>query len=75
MVGGCLAQKDRDLVRERAPWVDVVFGTHNLHRVLDLLDQAEEWGPVTEIQESPADGGRLPSPTCPPGASWPTPPG
>ncbi|MFH1330176.1 MAG: tRNA (N6-isopentenyl adenosine(37)-C2)-methylthiotransferase MiaB [Actinomycetota bacterium] len=52
VVGGCLAQKDRDLVRERAPWVDVVFGTHNLHRVLDLLDHAEEWGPVTEIPES-----------------------
>ena len=52
VVGGCLAQKDRDLVRRRAPWVDVVFGTHNLHRVLALLDQAEEWGPVTEILEA-----------------------
>ena len=49
MVGGCLAQKDQELVREKAPWVDVVFGTHNLHRVLDLLDYAEEWGPITEI--------------------------
>ena len=29
-VGGCLAQKDRDGVQERAPFVDVVFGTHNL---------------------------------------------
>jgi tRNA-2-methylthio-N6-dimethylallyladenosine synthase len=61
VVGGCLAQKDRDLVRERAPWVDVVFGTHNLHRVLDLLDRAEEWGPVTEIQESSADDDGFPS--------------
>jgi tRNA-2-methylthio-N6-dimethylallyladenosine synthase len=49
VVGGCLAQKDRDTVRDRAPWVDVVFGTHNLHRVVDLLDHAEEWGPITEI--------------------------
>jgi tRNA-2-methylthio-N6-dimethylallyladenosine synthase len=49
MVGGCLAQKDRESVQEKAPWVDVVFGTHNLHRVLDLLDYAEEWGPITEI--------------------------
>jgi len=49
LVGGCLAQKDRDLVQEKAPWVDVVFGTHNLHRVVTLLDHAEEWGPVTEI--------------------------
>ena len=56
VVGGCLAQKDRDLVRQRAPWVDVVFGTHNLPRVLDLLDRAEEHGPVTEIREEPLGG-------------------
>ena len=49
LVGGCLAQKDREIVQEKAPWVDVVFGTHNLHRVIDLLDHAEEWGPVTEV--------------------------
>jgi len=52
VVGGCAAQKDRELVRQRAPWVDVVLGTHNLHRVVHLLDQAEEWGPVTEIVDS-----------------------
>src|ERR1700729_398497 len=28
-VGGCLAQKDREVITARAPWVDVVFGTHN----------------------------------------------
>ncbi len=49
VVGGCAAQKDRDLVRERAPWVDVVMGTHNLDRVLDLMDHAENWGPITEV--------------------------
>ena len=49
VVGGCAAQKDRELVREKAPWVDVVLGTHNLDRVVHLMDQAEEWGPVTEI--------------------------
>ncbi len=31
-VGGCLAQKDRDTVLRKAPWVDVVFGTHNSFR-------------------------------------------
>jgi tRNA-2-methylthio-N6-dimethylallyladenosine synthase len=51
VVGGCAAQKDRELVRERAPWVDVVMGTHNLDRVLDLMDHAEEWGGITEIIE------------------------
>jgi tRNA-2-methylthio-N6-dimethylallyladenosine synthase len=49
VVGGCAAQKDRDTIRSRAPWVDVVMGTHNLDRVLDLLDHAEHWGPITEV--------------------------
>src|SRR5690606_3235753 len=53
VVGGCAAQKDRDLVRQRAPWVDVVVGTHNLDRVVPLLDYVEEWGPVTEIVDQP----------------------
>ncbi len=51
VVGGCTAQKDKEIVRERASWVDVVFGTHNTHRVIELLDHVEEWGPVTEIWE------------------------
>jgi tRNA-2-methylthio-N6-dimethylallyladenosine synthase len=39
-VGGCLAQKDRGLIVERAPWVDVVFGTHNLGALPVLLERA-----------------------------------
>ena len=39
-VGGCLAQKDRELVARRAPWVDVVFGTNNLGSLPALLDRA-----------------------------------
>src|SRR6476659_3312354 len=50
-VGGCLAQKDRDLVRERAPHVDVVFGTHNLAHAPELLARARAEGPVVEILE------------------------
>ncbi|NDB29320.1 tRNA (N6-isopentenyl adenosine(37)-C2)-methylthiotransferase MiaB, partial [archaeon] len=49
LVGGCAAQKDKTLVRDRAPWVDVVMGTHNLTNVINLLNQSEDWGPVTEI--------------------------
>jgi tRNA-2-methylthio-N6-dimethylallyladenosine synthase len=60
-VGGCAAQKDRDSIRKRAGWVDVVFGTHNVHRVLDLLDHADEWGPITEIAEEAAVGSDVPS--------------
>jgi tRNA-2-methylthio-N6-dimethylallyladenosine synthase len=51
VVGGCLAQKDRDLVRERAPHVDVVFGTHNVHRAAELVAQARTGGPIVEILE------------------------
>jgi tRNA-2-methylthio-N6-dimethylallyladenosine synthase len=43
-VGGCLAQKDQGRVLERAPWVDVVFGTHNLHSLPVLLRRAREQG-------------------------------
>ncbi|GAA3660983.1 tRNA (N6-isopentenyl adenosine(37)-C2)-methylthiotransferase MiaB [Nocardioides ginsengisoli] len=39
-VGGCMAQKDRDTVVKKAPWVDVVFGTHNIGSLPALLDRA-----------------------------------
>jgi tRNA-2-methylthio-N6-dimethylallyladenosine synthase len=39
-VGGCMAQKDRDVVVAKAPWVDVVFGTHNLGSLPVLLERA-----------------------------------
>src|SRR4051794_23318909 len=39
-VGGCLAQKDRGDIVKRAPWVDVVFGTHNIGSLPVLLDRA-----------------------------------
>ncbi len=51
-VGGCLAQKDRGLIQQRAPWVDAVFGTHNLSHATGLLQQAATGGPVMEILEA-----------------------
>ena len=39
-VGGCLAQKDRSEILRRAPWVDVVFGTHNIGSLPALLERA-----------------------------------
>ncbi|MGA0209361.1 MAG: tRNA (N6-isopentenyl adenosine(37)-C2)-methylthiotransferase MiaB [Candidatus Nanopelagicales bacterium] len=39
-VGGCLAQKDRGTIVEKAPWVDVVFGTHNIGSLPVLLERA-----------------------------------
>ena len=52
-VGGCMAQKDKDLIIERAPYVDVVFGTHNIGSLPVLLERAriEEEAQV-EIKES-----------------------
>ena len=52
-VGGCLAQKDRDHIVSRAPWVDVVFGTHNLDSLPALLRRAEvAESAQVEIEES-----------------------
>jgi tRNA-2-methylthio-N6-dimethylallyladenosine synthase len=39
-VGGCLAQKDKGVILEKAPWVDVVFGTHNMGSLPTLLERA-----------------------------------
>jgi len=52
-VGGCLAQKDREHIVERAPWVDVVFGTHNVDSLPALLRRAEFASTAqVEIEES-----------------------
>ena len=52
VVSGCLAQKDRELVREKAAHVDVVMGTHNVHRAAELLRTARAGGPLTEILDA-----------------------
>jgi tRNA-2-methylthio-N6-dimethylallyladenosine synthase len=53
-VGGCLAQKDRDTVAGRAPWVDAVWGTHNVGRAGDLLRRARATGvTAVEILDAP----------------------
>ena len=52
LVGGCLAQKDRDLIAQRAPHVDVVFGTHNVGRATDLLAASRTHGQQVEIVEA-----------------------
>jgi tRNA-2-methylthio-N6-dimethylallyladenosine synthase len=52
-VGGCLAQMEGERLLERAPHVDVVFGTHNLARAAELLARAAESGPVVEVTDAP----------------------
>ena len=63
VVSGCLAQKDRELVRQKAGHVDVVMGTHNVHRAAELLHAARERGPITEIfdETDPTDAEAFPS--------------
>jgi tRNA-2-methylthio-N6-dimethylallyladenosine synthase len=71
-VGGCLAQKDRGRIVERAPWVDVVFGTHNLASLPVLLERARHNAEaqveiVESLQNFPSD---LPSHRDSPFAAW-----
>ncbi|GLJ78606.1 tRNA (N6-isopentenyl adenosine(37)-C2)-methylthiotransferase MiaB [Microbacterium imperiale] len=52
-VGGCLAQMDQAAVQQKAPWVDVVFGTHNMGSLPGLLERARHNGEAElEILES-----------------------
>src|SRR5688572_4523697 len=72
-VGGCLAQKDRELIQQRAGHTDVVFGTHNVAAVTDLLRRARTEGPVMEIlEESEAFPSALPARRDLPYAAWVT---
>ena len=71
-VGGCLAQKDRASVIERAPWVDAVFGTHNLASLPVLLERARHNAEaqveiVEALQSFPSD---LPTRRDSPFSAW-----
>jgi tRNA-2-methylthio-N6-dimethylallyladenosine synthase len=50
VVAGCLAQKDKQIIQQKAPYVDVVLGTHNLASLPRLLRESVE-GPAFEILE------------------------
>ena len=51
VVAGCLAQKDKGVIQKRAPWVDVVIGTHALPSLLELIRAAEREGPQIDVRE------------------------
>ncbi|OEE60642.1 tRNA (N6-isopentenyl adenosine(37)-C2)-methylthiotransferase MiaB [Enterovibrio norvegicus FF-33] len=49
-VGGCVATQEGDHIRERAPYVDVIFGPQTLHRLPQMIKQSrEDHGPVMDI--------------------------
>lgn len=53
VVSGCLAQKDQELVAQKAGHVDVVMGTHNVHRAAELLEASKSSDvPITEILQA-----------------------
>ena len=63
VVSGCLAQNEAEGIRAKAPWVDVVFGTHNVHRAADLIELSRRKGPIVEVLEAAAadDAAAFPS--------------
>jgi tRNA-2-methylthio-N6-dimethylallyladenosine synthase len=77
-VGGCLAQKDREAILQRAPWVDAVWGTHNVSHAGELLAAAATTGaPAFEILDGAPDGedaftSALPARRDQPWAAWVT---
>ena len=50
-MAGCLAQKDQGEIQRRAPWVDVVVGTHALPRLLELLRESETDGAQMDVRD------------------------
>ena len=50
---GCVAQQDKEKVRQRAPYVDLVFGTHNIYQLPELIKQIEEDEKVCAITNTP----------------------
>jgi tRNA-2-methylthio-N6-dimethylallyladenosine synthase len=41
-VGGCVASQEGELIRQRAPYVDMVFGPQTLHRLPQMLDEVSD---------------------------------
>jgi len=71
-VGGCLAQKDRSEIVRRAPWVDVVFGTHNIGSLPVLLERARiaEQAQVEIVESLERFPSTLPTRRDSPYAAW-----
>lgn len=71
-VGGCMAQKDRDLILQKAPWVDVVFGTHNVGSLPRLLERArvEHEAQVEIVEALETFPSNLPSRRESPYSAW-----
>lgn len=71
-VGGCVAQDAGENLIKRAPYVDIVFGTHNLHRLPELVMQAakQDESLVEVFQELPEDLPEIPVIRQNPHSAW-----
>ncbi|MCG8612959.1 MAG: tRNA (N6-isopentenyl adenosine(37)-C2)-methylthiotransferase MiaB [Pseudomonadales bacterium] len=43
-VGGCVASQEGEAIRDRAPFVDVIFGPQTLHRLPEMIDASAQGG-------------------------------
>ena len=69
-VAGCLVQQERERVLEHAPWLDLVFGVHNIHRLPELLREARDGCmPVYEVWDRSDKDRPLPVLPASPGSS------
>lgn len=50
---GCVAQQDKEKIRQRAPYVDLIFGTHNIYQLPELIKRTENDEKVCEITNKP----------------------
>lgn len=50
---GCVAQQDKEKIRQRAPYVDLVFGTHNIYELPELIKRIENDEKVCAITNTP----------------------
>jgi len=49
-VGGCVASQEGDAIRQRAPYVDMVFGPQTLHRLPEMIQQVTgDHSPVVDV--------------------------
>jgi tRNA-2-methylthio-N6-dimethylallyladenosine synthase len=65
-VGGCVASQEGDAIRQRAPFVDMVFGPQTLHRLPEMLNQLNRSSsPIVDVSFPEIEKfDRLPEPTA-----------
>jgi tRNA-2-methylthio-N6-dimethylallyladenosine synthase len=70
VVAGCLAQKDRQIIQKKAPWVDVVLGTHNLASLPRLLERSFEEPSFEILEQTEVYPSALPARRSSPWHAW-----